>query len=81
MTASIYPITQIYFRCDKCGVEWMIRPAPAISGIDDLKRFTEQGRMGPCPKSCGGRSCSMIFKPHGTPGVDDPFSLFDGESP
>lgn len=76
MSESIYPITQIYFRCDGCGAEWMIRPEPAIADIAALRQFTDGGKMGPCPKGCGAKTCSMLFRAgRGSGGVEDPFSL------
>jgi hypothetical protein len=77
---SIYPITQVYMRCDGCGAEWMVRPDPPIENIEGFKAFTSSGGTGPCPKLCGSRTCSLLFKAGApTPGANpvDPFSLFN----
>lgn len=74
---SIYPIAQLYFQCEGCKAEWMIRPDPPILNVIALKAFTNRGDMGPCPKTCGSRTVSMIFKASLGTSTVDPFSLFD----
>ncbi|MFL5302729.1 MAG: hypothetical protein ACJ79R_20555 [Anaeromyxobacteraceae bacterium] len=83
---SIYPIHQLYFRCDGCGAQWMLRAEPAIANIEEFKAFTSSPeKMEPCPKGCGARTCSVVFRaasPDAPPasGPHDPFEVFDREA-
>lgn len=85
---SIYPIHQLYFQCDGCKAQWMIRVDPPIKGIEDFKAFTQSPeKMKPCPMNCGGRTCSIAFRAgpmFATRSGVDPFEMFKkgkGESP
>jgi hypothetical protein len=76
---SIYPIHQIYFQCDGCKAQWMIWADPPIRNIDDFKAFmSDPGRMEPCPRNCGARTCSLAFRagPATSSEGADPFCAF-----
>ena len=79
---SIYPIRQLYFQCDGCKAQWMLRPDPPIDSAAALKAFTsDPKKMNSCPKSCGATTCSMLFKVDTGEPVSgektDPFLVFD----
>jgi hypothetical protein len=80
---SIYPIRQLYFQCDGCKAQWMLRAEPPIHDVDGFKAFTsDPKRMESCPRKCGATTCSIAFR-LGEPPTDateraDPFSMFDG---
>lgn len=62
MAESIYPIRYLHFACNGCKAEWTLHVDPPIRGIEDFKRFMDEGRMGPCPRNCGSRTCNVKFR-------------------
>jgi len=61
-SASIYPIQYLHFACNGCKTEWTLHVDPPIRCIEDLKAFMDGGRMGPCPRGCGARTCDVKIR-------------------
>lgn len=82
MADSIYPITQLYFRCQGCGARWMLRPDPPLGGAGEFRAFMgDPARVESCPRECGSRTVDVAFRlpgPPGDPGAD-PFDVFRGK--
>jgi hypothetical protein len=60
--ATICPIRYLGFICEGCGVEWTLHMDPPLTSCADLLAFTDRGGMGPCPKNCGAKTCSLMIR-------------------
>lgn len=55
-------ISDVSFQCESCGVTWNVHLDKILTNAQEIKAFLDSGAMGPCPRDCGGKTCSASFK-------------------